>query len=483
MTDKKENNPHSFIPPVVAVLGHVDHGKTTLLDAIRKTSIADREHGGITQGIGASSIEISHDGTKRKITFIDTPGHEAFAKMRSRGATVSDVGLLIVSAVDGVKPQTKESIAVLKTAGVPIIVVLTKTDLPTKNIEKVKQQIVTEGLLLESLGGDVPVIELSAKTGTNVKELLDLILLAFDMRSSVDANLQGATAVVIESKRDSRVGAKATAVVKHGTFHVRNTAYLDGESFRIRSLVNDRMEQVQKATIGEAVEIIGMNTVPAVGSIITSENVGKVPAQVEEGKEQKAYSPTAVLENELSLILVADTQGSLEAILSSFPKEAHIVLAKTGDVTESDILLAKSTGAIVVSFNTKIKPDIAKLAQTEKVLAKNYQIIYELLDEIKDVLEGKQLALLEEVYGTAQVLAKFPYEKTMALGVKVIDGRIAKGDKIRIVRGKEIVGESTIASLRVHKMPVSKIEKGNEAGVVLSSELDFHIEDVVICHN
>lgn len=475
----------SLFPPVVSVLGHVDHGKTTLLDTIRKTSIADREHGGITQKIGASEVEIVHDGTKRRITFIDTPGHEAFAQMRGRGAKVADIGLLVVSSADGLMPQTKESIALLQESKIPYIVVLTKSDLPNKITEQVKQQLLGAGVMLEGLGGDIPYIEVSAKTNHNIKELLDLILLVFDLhRPATEAvsSHNPLEAIVIESKMDHKAGPRATAVIKNGKLAQREELKVDGTDFKVRSLLSSLSKQLKDATIGDAVEILGFTTVPSVGAVITDKD--HTPEQVirTEQEETKAYNPQAPV-GSLSIILAADTKGSLEAIVNSLPKEDIVIVSqKTGDITESDVLLAKSTGAIVLGFNSKIRPEVLKLAVTEKVLLRNYSIIYELLDEIQDVLEGKRLEGIEQVYGQAQILASFPFEKTFALGIKVLEGRIARGDKIRIVRGEDTVGESTIASLRIGKNQTSKVESGHEAGIVLASKLDFQVGDMLISH-
>lgn len=481
---REQNSPY---PPVIAVLGHVDHGKTSLLDAIRKTNIVAREHGGITQKIGASSVEIIHDKIKRRLTFIDTPGHETFSKMRSRGAQVADIGLLIVSVTDGVMPQTKESIKLIKDAAIPYIVVLTKSDLPDKNPEKVKQQLIKEEVMLEGYGGDVPVIEVSAKANKNITELLELILLVFDMRGSIEEKKENASfkGAVIESKMDVRVGPKVTVVVKNGTISLRDKVTAEEVSGRIRTIINDQGKQTQKATIGDAVEILGFEKVPPVGSIV--EKAGSVvrsatPVRQANSASAEASVPQFFDKPALSVVLCTDTVGSLEAILNSFPKEIYILSQKTGEVSEADILLAKSTGAIVLSFNTKLRPDVLRLASTEKVLLKNYTIIYELLDEVKDVLAGKQLALEEKIFGKAKILAEFPFEKTKVLGVGVTEGRIAKGDKVRIERDKITVGESTIASVRQGKNPISKVEKGQEAGIVLSHLLDFTIGDMLICH-
>ncbi len=473
------------IPPVVTVLGHVDHGKTTLLDAIRKSTIAQKEAGGITQKIGASTIEILHEGVRRAITFIDTPGHQAFAAMRSRGALAADIGLLIVSATDGVMPQTKESIHVLQEAGIPIIVVITKIDLPEKNLEKVKQQLLKENVLLEGLGGDVALIEVSAKTNKNITELLGLILLVFEMHQDMvkdraqDAPFQG---IVIESKLDQRVGPRATIIVKNGTLRLREEIYSDQIKGKVRTLLDTQNKQIQQVSIGQAVEILGFEQTPPVGSVVL--RGGFVPSAQQELINNKDASLPSFHRDEhaLSIVLIADTLGSLEAITHALPKEIVVTMKKTGDIMSSDVFLAKSTKSIIIGFNVGVKGDIMQVARTEKVLIKNYAIIYELLDELQDVLDGKALAREEEIFGEAKILASFPFEKTKVLGIKVLGGRVAKGDKVRLMHEDSIGGESTITSVRQGKNTVSKIEQGSEGGVILAPFLDFTIGDVLICH-
>lgn len=486
-TATQAKNQPSF-PPVVAVLGHVDHGKTTLLDSIRKSSIADREVGGITQKIGASTVEILRDGQKKHITFIDTPGHEAFAQMRGRGAQAADIALLIIAATEGIKPQTKESIDILKKTATPYLVVFTKADLPTKNTEKIKQDLLKEQIMLEDFGGEIPSIEISAKTGMNINELLDLILLMFEMHKPADytqkvSDQHPLQAIVIESKLDSKSGPRATVVIKNGHIQTRENLHIQNKIFKVRSIINDKGQQLPTATVGDAVEILGFEEVPSVGTLITDQKTA-LPTNL----PIKALSKELIYKKQeeeigLSIILVTDTQGSLEAILNALPKEIRILTQKTGEISEADILLAKSTGSIVLGFNTKIRPEVAKLAITEKVLCRNYTIIYELLDEIKDALEGKLLAGIEQIFGQATILAKFPFEKTFAFGIKVQDGRVARGDRIRIQHGEDIVGETTITSLRVAKNPVSKVEKGHEAGIVLAAPLDISVGDAIISHS
>lgn len=501
MSKKQSKQAHAELtspPPIVTVLGHVDHGKTSLLDAIRKTDIAGGEHGGITQKIGASTIEFEHEKQKHTITFIDTPGHEAFSKMRSRGARVADIALLIVSAVDGLMPQTKESIQLILESKIPYIVVFTKSDLPTKNLEKAKQQLLKEEVLLEGLGGDVPFIEVSSKTNHNIKELLELILLVFEMHYTqeqvqiqVNAPFEG---IIIESKLDNKSGPKATMVVKQGKVSYREEIECESVIGKVRSLVNDHGQTVQEATVGTAIELLGFGDVPPVGGIVykkgqTPQAIVEEEIKTDEITQPQEEQPVVSLnpfdqekESPLSIIICADTQGSLEAIVQALPKEIKLMRAKTGEISEADVLLAKSVNGIVLGFNSKIRGEVMRLATTEKILVRNYAIIYEMLDEIGDVLEGKQLALIEKVYGRATILASFPFEKTKALGVAVTEGRIAKGDKIRLMRGNDIIGESTIASVRSGKNQVSKIEKGHEAGMIISPLLDFIVGDMLVCH-
>jgi translation initiation factor IF-2 len=488
--NKSESTDQSkHFPPVVAVLGHVDHGKTTLLDAIRKSSIVDTEKGGITQKIGASSVEIEHEGTKRWITFIDTPGHEAFGKMRGRGAQAADVALLIISLADSVKPQTRESIEVLKSTDTPFIVVLTKSDLPDVYPDKSKKDLAKEGVSVEGFGGDIQVIEVSAKTGSNIKELLDLILLIFDLHEdsldtpkSENAPLQ---AIVIESKLDPKAGSKATVVVKNGSLKVREMLKADNQVFKVRAVLNDEGKNVESATIGEAIEVFGFEKAPQVGSIVTHESEPTESSQsaVEKPRAKEAVYKRVEEHKGLSVILVADTQGSLEAIISSLPEGVKVVSKKTGEVTDADILLAKSTGSLILSFNVKVKPKMVTLALSEKVLVRNYDVIYELLDEVHDAQEGKLQSQMEQIYGTAKILQKFPFDKSFAFGITVTDGRIAKGDRVRILRGEEKIGETSIKSLRIGKDPLSKVEAGREAGIVFNAPLDILVGDMILSHS
>ena len=484
---KNENLHAEHFPPVVAVLGHVDHGKTSLLDAIRKTNIAEREHGGITQKIGASSIEVMHEGNKRRITFIDTPGHEAFSKMRGRGTQAADIGILVISAVDGVMPQTKESIGLLKDSKLPFIVAITKVDDPKKLVDKTIDQLLKEEVMIEGYGGDVPFIEVSAKEGLNIQKLLDLILLVFDLKidakfypHSKEGQFKG---IVIESKLDQKRGSVASVVVKNGELSLKDDLYSDeGKLGKVRNLVSAEGLNVKGASVGEAVEILGFEKAPSVGSIISNTPVDLQAQTIAESS--LSTSPfDRVDENVVAIVLCADTLGSLEAIKNSLPDKARVVREKTGEIEVSDVLYAKSTGAIVLGFNVKLKPEILKLAKTEKILVKIYTIIYEMIDEISDFVKGKLEAMQEEVLGIGKILASFPFEKTKVMGIKVQEGRVAKNDKLRLLRGEEIIGESHVTSVRIGKEQASKLEEGQEGGIIISPFLDFTIGDMVLSHN
>ncbi len=472
-------------PPVVAILGHVDHGKTSLLDAIRKTDVAGREHGGITQSIGAFMV----DWNSHLITFIDTPGHEAFAKMRSRGASAADIAVLVVASDDGVMPQTRESIAHIKQASIPAIVAITKIDLPGLHVEKVKQQLVKEGLTLEGLGGDIPVVPVSSKTGKGLSNLLEMILLVSQM-SNLKGSGEGEFAgIIIESKLDRKKGALATVIVKNGTLRVGSEIAAEEVSGKVRALINDRGENVKEATCGYPIEILGFASVPQVGAKVAEK--GKTHSTLRpfdklraQGSGQTAIlvQKQAVEGRRLAVILKAENQGVLEAIRESLPKdEINIIFSSSGDPTEADILLAKTTSAIVVGFNSNVSQSVAKLAETEGVLVKTYKLIYELIKELEEAVElFKEGKAPEVVSGKAKILAIFPFDRKKVAGCKVLEGRLAKGDKVKILRGEEILGETHIASIRKGKEEINKAETATECGILLSTELDFEPSDMIL---
>ena len=448
--------------PVVVVMGHVDNGKTTLLDAIRKTDVAGREFGGITQSIGAYQAS--------GITFIDTPGHEAFGKMRSRGVNVADIAILVVAANDSVMPQTIESINIILEAKIPFIVAINKVDLPESNVDKVIKDLLRYNVLLENYGGNVPFVKISAKKNEGVKELLELINLLWEMRENKEETLD-LKAVIIESKMDKNRGLVATAIVKSGELTVGQKIFIGNKEHKIRMLFDYNEKQISKATSGMPVLILGLTDIVPVGAEISS-----VAAS-----NSMISKPTALKhgDNLLNLIIRADTLGSLEAIIPKLPSNVNVLESGTGEVTNKDILLAKTTKAVVVGFNVKTSVLVVDLAKTEKVILRSYKIIYELLEELTDAAAGALDQLVEEeVLGVGLIVAQFPYEKLKIAGVKVTDGRLARGDKLRI--GET---ESKIKELRVGREQANKVEKGKECGVLLDPQLDFKLGESIIAHS
>ncbi len=467
-------------PPIVAVLGHVDHGKTTLLDTIRKSSVAAHEHGGITQHIGAYQAH--------NITFIDTPGHEAFAKMRSRGAAVADIALLVVAADDSVMPQTKESIEQIKASGASMIVVMNKIDLPTAIPDKVKSDLAKNGVQVEGFGGDIPVALVSAKTGKGVPELLDLISLVAQMKGLDNAPEAPLEAVVIETRVDKGKGLVATVVVKKGILTF-GTLLFEGSKqvARVRAMFDENGKGVREAGPSRPVEILGFTSLPSVGAILRTDEY------VEPAKEKIVSPYTAenlpdwlkpVAEQEgakLNIILKADTAGSMEAILAALDKKIKVVHAGVGDISDADVLMAKPSKAFIVGFNVKCPASVEKLAQTEKVVFRTYTIIYELLDELSEVVSGmKEVLTRERELGMGTIIAEFPFEKSRIAGTRVTQGRLARGDTVKIMRGEEEVGRAKIKSIRKGKEDVTKVETGTECGLLFDKKVDFALQDAII---
>lgn len=463
--------------PVVVIMGHVDHGKTTLLDSIRKTDVAAREFGGITQKIGA--YQVSTD--EGKLTFIDTPGHEAFTKMRSQGAKVADVAVLVVGANDSVKPQTIESIKIIQEAKIPYVVAINKIDLPEANVDKTIQDLIRYSVMIEGYGGEVPVAKISAKTGQGVKELLDLIKLLCDINGltgSAEGELLG---IVIESKLDKAKGAVATVIIKDGRLKVGETVFFGQSETKIRSLIDYQGKQLPEVVAGMPVEVLGLTSVPKVGEVVSRTPIKASTDSKNNLVSNRKEATTEDKGQQLQLILRADTAGSLEAISLSIPENVTVLSTQTGDISEADVLHAKSTHAIILGFNVKISTSAEKLAESEKILVRIYKIIYELLEELTDAANGMLDSLqTEEIMGVGQIVAEFPYEKLRVAGTRVLDGRLAKGDKVRVTRGEEKIGEGKIKSLRMGKVEANKAEKGKECGIIIEPQFDFHLGDDII---
>lgn len=490
---KSQGQRFTFTTPVVTVLGHVDHGKTTLLDAIRKTNIAAREAGGITQRIGAYSVQVGQN-TKlkelRTITFIDTPGHEAFAKMRSRGASVSDIAILVVAANDGVMPQTKESIQHIKSAKIPYIVAATKIDLAEANLEKMKQQLTKADVKLEEYGGDVPLVPISAKTGKGIDKLLEMILLIAELAEiKADGNGQF-KGVVIEAGLDKGKGPVITLIVKSGSLKKGDSIVTsEGNEAKVRVMFDEFGKEVTMAIPGKPVELLGLSKVPDVGTIIYRKDQEVI--EIAPQKKLEIPPKTVALEippaeeiavQKLKIVLKTDNVGSLEAIGESIKSKENvtIIASGTGSISESDVMLAKSSGAIIIGFGVKPPQQVVKLAQSEKVMMKLYTIIYEMLEEIDEVAEALQSGGLEEVLGEGRIIAIFEMKGEKIAGIKVISGRIAKGDKVKIVRENKEIGRTKIKSLRHGKEDITKAEQGSEAGASMAQKLDFLANDSII---
>lgn len=476
---KKKTEISSARPPIVAVLGHVDHGKTSLLDYIRKTEVAKGEHGGITQHIGAYQIP--------GITFIDTPGHEAFAKMRTRGASASDIALLVVAADDGVMPQTKESIRMITDAGVPMIVVINKIDMETANVDKVKKDLARDGVQVEGFGGTVPFVLVSAKTGAGVKDLLEIIKLVADEKKLTNEPTAPLEAVVIETRIDKGKGLVATVIVKKGTLRFGTTLYNGVQPIaKVRAMFDEAGASVSEAPPSKPVEVLGFTKLPQVGTSITDilQQEAALPEQaVPLTQEQtvQQFLSTMDQKKKLAIIIKADTFGSLEAILEALGADVDIVTAGVGDIADQDILLAKSTGAFVIGFNVKLKQEIQKLAQIEGVVTRTYTIIYELLDELHDVIEGAMEVITQErELGKGTVIAEFPFDGKRIAGTKVISGRIARGDQVKIMRKEEEIGKAKIKSVRKGKSEETKVEPGNDCGILFDHDVAFAIGDDII---
>ncbi len=491
-------------PPVVTIMGHVDHGKTSLLDYIRKTRVAEREYGGITQHIGAYQAECNG----KLITFLDTPGHEAFTAMRARGAQVTDIVVLVVAADDGVMPQTVEAIHHAKNANVPIIVAINKIDKPEANSDRVMQQLTEHGLIPTKWGGETEVVPVSALTGQGVDELLETILLTaelMELKADPSAPFQG---TVIEAKLDKGRGPVATILVREGTLR-RGDVLVVGKTWgRVRAMFDHTGKAVERATPAMPVEVMGLEDVPVAGDPaerIESEarareiaterqeaereqklgQIGRRPSLQELFKQLQAGEIKS-----LNIILKADTYGSVEAIRDALLKlekpqgvDIKIISANVGNITEADIDFAIAAEAIVLGFNVKVETNAQQQAKTHHVDVRTYRIIYELLDEVQRALKGLLEPERKEVHlGTAEVRAVFRLSRGITVaGCYVLDGKIYRGRPARLWRGKEMLHESRIASLRHLKEDVREIAAGYECGIVLEGFTDYQEGDRIEC--
>jgi translation initiation factor IF-2 len=502
---EQQENPEELEerPPIVVVMGHVDHGKTSLLDRIRKTDVARKEKGGITQHIGASQVELP---SGKKITFLDTPGHEAFTTLRARGAKVADIAVLVVASDDGVMPQTIEAINHAKDAGIPIIVAINKIDLPQANPERVLRELSEHGLIPEDWGGDTPVVQVSAKTGQGIDELLEMITLVAELEE-LKANPKGKTkAVIIETKLDPKRGPVATAIVQNGTLKVGDIFVAGATYGRVRAMIDDKGRRLKEAPPGTPVEILGFEELPEPGDIlivVDDEKTARTLAeQRKRQKEQEKLKGTALrLEDiyekiqsgelkELKIVLKADTIGSIEALKKAFEElstdkvKVSIIHSGVGAISESDIMLAKASGAIVIGFNTRPNPAARKLLEEEKVDVRTYGVIYDAVEDVKKALEGLlEPEKVEEVIGQAEVKATFKIKKVGTVaGCYVLDGKLVRGAKARLIREGVVIYDGEIEGLKRFKEDVKEVPKGFECGVKLKDFNDIKVGDIIECY-
>jgi translation initiation factor IF-2 len=484
-------------PPVITILGHVDHGKTSLLDAIRTTNVTAREAGGITQHIGAYQIEYKD----RKVTFLDTPGHEAFTAMRARGAQITDVAVLVVAADDGVQPQTIEAISHVKAAGVPIVVALNKMDKADANPDQVKSQLAEHGVTIEDYGGDTPLVAVSARTKMGLDDLLETVLLVADVAELTANPDRPAGGRVVEAHLDTKRGPVATVLVQTGTLE-RGDLVVAGLSYgRIKAMTDDKGKAVGRAEPSRPVEILGLPDVPEAGEVfraVADEKTAKalVAANARERAGAGVADKPATLDEmfaqvkegkakELKLILKADVQGSLEAIkgaLAKIPTEEvglQLIHDAVGDITESDLTLAAASGAVVIGFNTKMEAPAKRVADQTNVDVRMYKVIYELLDDVQKALTGMlEPVMVETVIGHAEVRQIFTAGKTTIAGCGVLDGVMRRGVQARLLRGGEAGHDGHIESLRRVKDDVREVAAGLECGITLDTN-DIQVGDVI----
>ena len=488
-------------PPVVTILGHVDHGKTTLLDAIRHTSVASGEAGGITQHIGAYQIE--HKG--QLISFLDTPGHAAFTAMRSRGAQGADIVVLVVAADDGVMPQTKEAIAHAKAARVPIIVALNKMDKADANVEFTKTQLADLGLVPDDWDGETMVVPVSAKQQTGIDDLLEAILLTSE-NASILANPKGKTiGTIIEAEIDRSKGVMATFLVQNGTLHMGDVIVAGTAYGRIKAMFDYNGKPIQKAGPSTPVLIMGLNDVPQAGDVFkvyktSKEAISIVEDRKDKEKERISSAPKATLEElfmkvqsgeeqELRLIIKADVQGSLEPIIKSLQDintkdiSVNILHAETGNISENDVMLAAASKAIVIGFNVTADSAARRSAEAEGVSIRVYKIIYRLTEDIEKALKGMlEPEYVEVIHGKAEVLAVFKISKLGAIaGSRVLTGEIRRNSNARVIRNEEEIFSGSIGSLKHEKDDVLEVRKGFECGIGLKGFNEFEVGDIIEC--
>jgi translation initiation factor IF-2 len=481
-------------PPVVTVMGHVDHGKTTLLDAIRETNVTAGEAGAITQHIGAYQALVDD----RRITFLDTPGHEAFTVMRNQGAQATDIVILVVAADDGVMPQTVEAIDHAKAAEVPIVVAINKIDKPDANPERIKQQLTDLGLVVEEWGGDTVCVPISAKKAQGISDLLENLFLVADileLKADPDSPAEG---VIIEAKLDKTKGPLATLLVQKGTLRPGDTVVAGRTWGRIKAMFDDKGKRVSRAGPSIPVEVLGLNEVAKSGDLFA------VLADEHEARDvvekQKPLKPHTTLSlsalssqigdgqlRELGIVLKTDVEGSIEPIKSSIEKlstekaKVRVIHSASGSITESDVLLASASKGIIIGFNTPVSPGVVQLASTEGVAIQRYDVIYKLIEDMDKTLQGMLEPTYAEVLsGRAEIRAVFPSGKLAKIaGIYITEGKVWRDAQVRILRQNKVVGDSRVSSLKRFKEDVADVSAGLECGLGIEGSVDFQTGDII----
>ena len=496
-------------PPVVTIMGHVDHGKTSLLDALRQTDVVAGEAGGITQHIGAYQIALleARHGFDR-ITFIDTPGHAAFTEMRARGANVTDIVILVVAADDGIMPQTVEAIRHAKAAGAPMIVAINKCDLPAANPLRVRQELLQHDVQVEDVGGDVLSVEISAKTRKGLDKLLEAILLQAEILELKANPVRAAAGVVIEAKLERGRGSVATVLVQRGTLKVGDIFVAGAESGRVRALIDDRGQNVPSAGPAKPVEVLGLTATPQAGddfTVVENENKAR---EISEFRRRKRRAQVAaatgrgtleqMLENikagqakELAVLIKGDVHGSVEAIKGALEKlvldqtevKVRVLDAAVGPVTESDVTLANASKGLIIGFNVRANPQARELSRRDGVEIRYYSIIYNVIDDVKQALTGLLApALREKFLGNAQILQVFNITKVGKIaGCKVSEGTVKRGAKVRLLRDNVVIHEGTLKTLKRMKDEVREVNQGYECGMAFENYDNLEAGDVIEC--
>ena len=487
-------------PPIVTIMGHVDHGKTSLLDAIRKARVTDTEAGGITQHIGAYTVTLNGE----KITFLDTPGHEAFTAMRARGAQVTDIVILVVAADDGIMPQTKEAISHCKAANVPMIVAINKIDRPGANVDRVKQELTEHGLVAEDWGGDTICVPVSAKTGENLDSLLEMILLTAEMQELTADPNRKSKGTVIEAKLDKGRGAVASLLIQNGTLHVGDSILVGSTYGRIRAMFDDMGKKIKSAGPSIPVEVLGLSEVPAAGDrfvVVKDEKTARNMAEIRKDKiktESHQASHRVSLEDlysqiqegkvkELSIIVKADVQGSVEAIRQSLEKlstddvKVRVIHGAVGAITETDITLAAASNALMIGFNVRPDSNAVAMAEKDGVDIKTYRIIYDAIEDVKSAMIGMLDPEYKEVInGKAEVRMTYKISNVGTIaGCYVTDGKIVRNSEVRVIRDGIVIFESVLASLKRFKDDAKEVNKGYECGLSVERFNDLKEGDII----